>query len=505
MANEFKVKNGIITPTLQSTVATGTSPLTVASTTLVSNLNADLLDGNHASAFATAAHTHTWDNITSKPLQLLTESVSTASLAVGWYTIATNIGDRASAKFIIADTTSGLHQTVHFYASHHFGSGNNITIVHNDWYGGGGPVRYIRIKEGGTYDGALLQIYIDSASAGLSVYMYEDVQSSGFTIKNFVADGTDPGSVANFAALTNIAAQVDLDVASMIVSDEIYIGGATTQYKALHAGNYTSYSPTLTGTGASGTWAISITGNAATTTTLQTARNIGDASFNGSVDIVPQRITYKDTRSTNFNPYGYIGVTLHLKQNSVDGLADGGTYHGTLNLEHWSDPSGGNSHQLAFTDNNNIWLRQSTSSTTWGSWNKILHDGNYNNYALPLTGGTVSGNLTITGNADIGGNVQAADFNSTSDARYKIDIQTVTSALDKVSKLRGVSFNWKDSGKPAIGVIAQEVEQVIPEVVHTSENRKTVSYGNLVGVLIEAIKEQQQQIQELQRQLAKLL
>lgn len=60
MANEFKVKNGVITPTLQSTVATGTAPLTVSSTTLVSNLNADLLDGNHASAFALSGHTHNY-------------------------------------------------------------------------------------------------------------------------------------------------------------------------------------------------------------------------------------------------------------------------------------------------------------------------------------------------------------------------------------------------------------------------------------------------------------
>lgn len=58
MANEFKAKNGVITPTVQSTISTGTSPLTVASTTVVTNLNADLLDGQHAAAFATASHNH---------------------------------------------------------------------------------------------------------------------------------------------------------------------------------------------------------------------------------------------------------------------------------------------------------------------------------------------------------------------------------------------------------------------------------------------------------------
>lgn len=56
MANEFKVKNGLIAPTLQSTVATGTAPLTVASTTAVTNLNADYLDGQHGSYYSTAGN-----------------------------------------------------------------------------------------------------------------------------------------------------------------------------------------------------------------------------------------------------------------------------------------------------------------------------------------------------------------------------------------------------------------------------------------------------------------
>ena len=60
MANEFIVKNGVITPTLQSTVETGTAPLTVSSTTLNTNLNADLLDGNHASAFGLLGSANTW-------------------------------------------------------------------------------------------------------------------------------------------------------------------------------------------------------------------------------------------------------------------------------------------------------------------------------------------------------------------------------------------------------------------------------------------------------------
>ena len=68
--------------------------------------------------------------------------------------------------------------------------------------------------------------------------------------------------------------------------------------------------------------------------------------------------------------------------------------------------------------------------------------------------------------------------------------------------LRGVSFNWIDNKKPAIGIIAQEVEKVIPEVVDTNEKGiKSVSYDSIIALLIESIKEQQRQIDELRNLL----
>ena len=85
-----------------------------------------------------------------------------------------------------------------------------------------------------------------------------------------------------------------------------------------------------------------------------------------------------------------------------------------------------------------------------------------------------------------------------SDRRFKKDIQPISSALEKVTKLQGVTFNWnqKDyprrffTDEPQIGVIAQDVETVIPEVVHTDkEGFKSVDYDKLTSVLIEAIKE----------------
>lgn len=94
--------------------------------------------------------------------------------------------------------------------------------------------------------------------------------------------------------------------------------------------------------------------------------------------------------------------------------------------------------------------------------------------------------------------VTATDFNSTSDLALKTDIVRINEALDKVKALNGYLFTYKKTNQRSSGVIAQEVEKVIPEVVSGPEGSKTVSYGNLVGVLIEAVKELETRIKNLE-------
>jgi len=76
--------------------------------------------------------------------------------------------------------------------------------------------------------------------------------------------------------------------------------------------------------------------------------------------------------------------------------------------------------------------------------------------------------------------------------------------LEKVRRLRGVSYVWKEDGKPNIGLIAEEVAEVIPEVVSFEDNGKdarAIDYSRLVAVLIEGMKEQQKTISDLQSRL----
>jgi hypothetical protein len=116
------------------------------------------------------------------------------------------------------------------------------------------------------------------------------------------------------------------------------------------------------------------------------------------------------------------------------------------------------------------------------------------NVALAIPTGTT--NICITNTLNVGSDITATgDITSTSDCRVKSDINSIDCAIFIVNSLCGRRY-IKDN-KTAVGVIAQEVEKVLPEVVHSGESEsdmKSVSYGNITAVLIEAIKEQQKEI-----------
>ena len=96
--------------------------------------------------------------------------------------------------------------------------------------------------------------------------------------------------------------------------------------------------------------------------------------------------------------------------------------------------------------------------------------------------------LHVQGDAYITGVTTSTDFNSTSDIKLKTNIHQIDDSLAKVIQIRGVTFNWKDTNRSSAGVIAQEVEKVLPELVN-GEETKTVNYNGVIGALVEAVKE----------------
>ena len=132
----------------------------------------------------------------------------------------------------------------------------------------------------------------------------------------------------------------------------------------------------------------------------------------------------------------------------------------------------------------------SDGTDEWGSigLKKTNITGQTSQETILIDGG--SGNINISGT-----------LTQSSDKRLKKDIRTIENALEKTTKMRGVSYTWKTdltNQDPQIGVVAQELEEIYPEFVQTDDNgMKSVNYAQMTAVLIEAVKELNTEVQEL--------
>ena len=132
-------------------------------------------------------------------------------------------------------------------------------------------------------------------------------------------------------------------------------------------------------------------------------------------------------------------------------------------------------------------MNQSSSETVG------LNVGGGNGISVSADGVAMSGSYTGTFTA-------TGDICAYSDASLKTNIETIEGALGKVESIRGVTFDRIEDGSTSVGVVAQELEAVLPEAVHTDANgTKMVAYGNVTGLLIEAVKELSAQVAELKK------
>lgn len=146
----------------------------------------------------------------------------------------------------------------------------------------------------------------------------------------------------------------------------------------------------------------------------------------------------------------------------------------------------------------------------------VVMDGNVGiDVAAPAERLHVNGDSWFQGNMTIGtpgnpleeltvlGNITANAFIYSSDKRLKKDVSVIDDPVGKISMLKGVQFRWINNDKKSLGLIAQDVEKVFPELVETNEKTgmKAVEYGNLVAPLIEAVKAQQKMIEEQAKEI----
>jgi trimeric autotransporter adhesin len=195
------------------------------------------------------------------------------------------------------------------------------------------------------------------------------------------------------------------------------------------------------------------------------------------------------------------GGNIYLKQNTTeDGIIinqNGSVqiyYDNSLKLQTISAGATvtGNMYATTFYgDGSNLTGVVGSASTLQG----VLNTGNSSTIGMNVTGLSTITDLRST-NLTVSGIATAQDFNSLSDVNYKTNVETIDGALDKVNNLRGVSFDWKESGQSSYGVIAQELEEILPELVQGTDPR-TVNYNGLIGVLIEAVKELKAEVDKL--------
>jgi len=147
-----------------------------------------------------------------------------------------------------------------------------------------------------------------------------------------------------------------------------------------------------------------------------------------------------------------------------------------------------------------------TATTATNATNITLADESSDATCFPVFATGATGNQApktdssaLTYNASTG-TLAATNVNSTSDANLKENIETIVGSIDILKDINGVRFVWKDLGTPSVGVIAQDVEKVLPELVSERDDTgtKSVNYNGLVGVLIEAVKELSTRVSKLE-------
>jgi len=239
----------------------------------------------------------------------------------------------------------------------------------------------------------------------------------------------------------------------------------------------------------------------------------GNSYFDGVVGFnttVINGSTQVDFGNSNvyFGGYFNVGLAVTLanvaRSTFVGGVSNpGGVGHLLVTSNSVSTPT------TIFSANNSgrlsIFAGALTSAGQRGGQIDFVGGGSsvYGGELLFRTGiGTLGTEQPITARLDTAGVMYANTFTSTSDERLKANIETIDDPFVILNEIKGVRFNWKDGGDPSVGVVAQDVEKVLPEAVKTDpEGMKSVCYDMLIGVLIEAIKDQQKRIDDLEARL----
>jgi len=311
-------------------------------------------------------------------------------------------------------------------------------------------------------------IFVGNSTSNLSASFFSIRLSDPTSTANLTANSLNIGSTlvnssvitiatGNFSTAANVGSNVNITTSSL------QIGNSSTNTQV-------NSSVLSTGTG-NFSVAANVGANVKLTTVLL---SIGNSTVNATINSTSVGIganTFIANSSSVLisNPLTANGSTGTSGQLLASNGSSGSPYWVTgVNVNIADDTTTNGSRYLLFANQTSSVLSSAYVSSTKLSFN-------------PSTG--VLSSTVMTGS---------------SDERLKTNVETITDPTEVLSQLRGVSFNRIDNGQKDYGVIAQEIEKVIPDVVHTdADGFKTVSYTSIIGFLIEAVKKQQEQIDVL--------
>ena len=227
---------------------------------------------------------------------------------------------------------------------------------------------------------------------------------------------------------------------------------------------------------------------------------------------------YGTVYTLGINPLGgNVGIGTSTPNSTLTVGNAGGTIPGEITLNPTTNAYEGGqiNFKKSLTGSTADWSIDQYGTTAADARLRIFNTSETNGMIIKENGYIGMGNSTPTVRLQVTGDIIANSIAGSSDARFKTNITPIANPLQKVLALRGVNFNWNTSAFPqrmfsdkrTLGFIAQEVEKVLPEIVqteNTAEGYKSVQYDKVVALLVEAIKEQQKQINQLKKQVKKL-
>lgn len=336
-------------------------PFTI-SASFLGAIDKTYLTGKLANTYADKVHTHLWADITDRPTSL-----------------PANGGN--------ADTVDNLHASSFAQIkSYNFPSGgiNNITDL--DFTGNIQAhfpgAEYSCIWQGKDYQGTILQLKLRDYAGKQSMMYRGSLTKTWRTV-------WDSGNFnpADYLPLSGGSITGGLGVSGYLTAGVLKINETGSVYpQILFTGNngnssllfVNAISRELVFRPADGVANDGIVYHSKNLTKLSQLTN--DVVPSWALATTNHHLPYDDTRNTNYAPYNSNiskGLTtVHLKTTGIDGLADGGNFHSSIYIAPWMDASGGHAHNIAFTDNGNMWMRHGTAS--WSEWVKVYHSGNSN-------------------------------------------------------------------------------------------------------------------------------